>query len=144
MSLVRTYIAVWGKTVDTVINSPARKSLQQFLRPKNYLYQPKFEDKYIKHGIDFKHSWAQMSHMHDLRQWTITYAPTNKTNIQRMNECHALNQEMWYMVYRAVWTRFLWGIPLWFFIKKFRRDKMLKKYNYDSHDANYRDVTAHM
>lgn len=43
-----------------------------------------FEDKFLKNGVDFKHSWANMAHMHDLRVWTITYAPMKKNNIRRL------------------------------------------------------------
>lgn len=65
--------------------------MKNFLRPKKYLYQPKFEDKVAKHGIQFKHSWANMAHMHDLRMWAIAYGPGNKNNIQKLQECHLLN-----------------------------------------------------
>ena len=39
-----------------------------------------------------------MAHMHDLRVWTICYAPNKTSNLQRMNEIHRLNNEMWYNV----------------------------------------------
>jgi hypothetical protein len=55
-----------------------------------------------------------------------------------------LNQEMWYNVYRAYWTRLLIGIPLYIFINRIAKDKFIKKNQNDSHDANFRDVTAHM
>lgn len=63
----------------------------EFLRPAKYLAQPRFEDKLLKHGPEFKHSWAQMAHMHDLRVWTLAYAPGKKNNIQRLQEIHLLN-----------------------------------------------------
>jgi len=37
-----------------------------------------------------------MAHMHDLRVWTIAYAPSKSNNLQRMQEIHRLNNEMWY------------------------------------------------
>ena len=82
--------------------------------------------------------------MHDLRIWTITYAPSTKDNMRRLQEIHYLNQEMWYMVYRSLWKRLLVGIALWFFINRFASKRYLKKYNNDSHDAHWRDTTAHM
>lgn len=85
-----------------------------------------------------------MAHMHELRVWAITYAPGNKNNIQRLQEIHLLNQEMWYGAYRAMWSRILVAIPLWFLITRIFKDKWMKKNNTDSHDASYRDVTAHM
>lgn len=54
---------------------------KQYLRPSKYLYQPKYEDKILKHGATFTQNWAMMAHMHDLRCWTITYAPGDKGNI---------------------------------------------------------------
>ena len=57
---------------------------REVIRPSKYWSQPKFEDKLLKHGPEFKHSWANMAHMHDLRVWTLCYAPTNKGNIRRL------------------------------------------------------------
>lgn len=51
---------------------------------------------------------------------------------------------MWYGVYRALWTRVLWAFPLWIFFTRIAKDRYMKKSMNDSHDANYRDVTAHM
>ena len=51
---------------------------------------------------------------------------------------------MWYNVYRALWNRVLIAIPLWFFVTRIAKDRYMKKNNNDSHDANMRDVTAHM
>ena len=57
------------------------QKLTEFLRPQRYLKQPEFEDKLLKAGPKFQHSWAQMAHMHDLRVWTLTYAPGKRNNI---------------------------------------------------------------
>jgi hypothetical protein len=124
----------------------ASQRAREFVRPSKNLYQPKFEDKLIKTngGVQFKHTWAQMAHMHDLRVWTITYAPGRKNSIQRLQEIHLLNQEMWYNVNNAMYKRLLIAIPLWFFVTRFAKDRYMKKNNTDSHDANFRDVTAHM
>jgi hypothetical protein len=120
------------------------QAFREFLRPSRYLYQPKYEDKFLETGPKFKHTWAQMAHMHDLRLWTIAYAPGKKNNIQRLQEIHGLNQEMWYQVYRSLWTRILWGVPLFLFVTRVAKDRFMKKYNRDSHDPSFRDVTAHM
>jgi hypothetical protein len=34
--------------------------------------------------MEFKHSWANMAHMHDLRVWTLAYAPGRKNNVRRV------------------------------------------------------------
>lgn len=94
--------------------------------------------------MEFKHTWINMSHMHDLRVWTLAYAPGRKNNIRRVQEIHLLNQEMWYQVYRSLWTRLLIVIPLWFFINRVAKGTFMKKQNNDSHDACYRMTTAHM
>ena len=69
---------------------------KEAVRPTRYMKQRSFEDKMLATGIDFKHTWAQMAHMHDLRVWTLAYAPARKGNVQRLQELHLLNQEMWY------------------------------------------------
>jgi|DEB0MinimDraft_12_1074336.scaffolds.fasta_scaffold23573_5 hypothetical protein len=116
----------------------------EFVKPSKYLKQPKFEDKLLRIGPQFSHSWANMAHMHDLRVWTLTYAPGKKNNIQRLQEIHMLNNEMWYGVYRALWQRVLIAIPLWFFITRVAKHRYVKNFNVDSHDASFRDTTAHM
>ena len=57
---------------------------RELLRPARYYRQPEFEDKLLKNGPQFKHSWAQMAHMHDLRVWCLTYAPSKKNNIRNI------------------------------------------------------------
>ena len=85
-----------------------------------------------------------MSHMHDLRVWTIAYAPSTKSNMQRMQEIHRLNNEMWYGVANAMWKRIIVMVFLWFGICKLGKHKFLNQGMKDSHDASYRDTTAHM
>ena len=103
------------------------QNFKEFLRPSKYLYQPTFEDKFLANGPPkFAHTWAQMAHMHDMRLWTIAYAPGKKQNIQRLQEIHLLNNEMWYQVYRAHWTRVLWGIPLWFLVTRIFKHRFMK------------------
>ena len=120
------------------------QTFREAIRPARYLKQHGFEDKFLQTGPDFKHSWAQMAHMHDLRVWTMCYAPGRKNNIRRLQEIHLLNNEMWYMVYSALWKRMLLAIPLWFFVTRIAKDRYMKKNNVDSHDACFRDTTAHM
>ena len=114
------------------------------LRSSQYLKQPKYEDKLLQAGPEFKHTWAQMAHMHDLRLWTITYAPAKRNNIRRLQEIHLLNNEMWYGVSQALWRRILFISVFFIFVTRIKRDRFMKKYNNDSHDAHWRDTTAHM
>ena len=114
-------------------------------RLQNNTRAAQFEDKLLKQkSVEFKHSWAMMAHMHDLRVWTLTYAPSRKNNMQRMQEIHRLNNEMWYNVSQAIWKRILIAIVLWFAIAKFGKRRYLNQGMFDSHDASYRDTTAHM
>jgi len=58
--------------------------LQRFTRslvPSRYYKQPEFEDKFLRNGASFKHTWPQMAHMHELRLWTITYSPSEANNL---------------------------------------------------------------
>ncbi len=55
------------------------------LRIMNNTKQHKFEDKWLQQkDVPFKHSWANLAHMHDLRLWTIAYAPSHQNNLQRL------------------------------------------------------------
>ena len=82
--------------------------------------------------------------MHDLRVWTLAYSKGKRNHFRRMQEIHLLNQEMWYMVFNALWKRMLIAIPLWLFVTRIAKDRFMKKNNVDSHDACFRDTTAHM
>merc|ERR1712031_79048 len=118
-----------------------KSSTQNFLE---YFRQPTFEDKFLANkAVEFKHSWSQLAHMHDLRLWTITYAPMKKNNLQRLQEVHYLNQEMWYQTYNALWKRFFAGIALWFFVTRVKGSTYMKRRENDSHDAHWRDTAAH-
>ena len=123
---------------------PWTENFRNFMNPNRYMVQPRFEDKVLREGAEFKHSWKNLAHMHDMRIWTLTYAPSYKNNIRRLQEVHLLNQEMWYGVYRALWTRLLVCVPLWFFLTRIAKDRYMKRANSDSHDACFRDTTAHM
>jgi hypothetical protein len=93
--------------------------------------------------LEFKHSWANLAHMHDLRVWTIAYAP-GKNNLQRMQEIHRLNNEMWYQVGNAMWKRIIALIFLYFFFTKIAKKRFMNNGSKDSHEANYREAPAHM
>ena len=82
--------------------------------------------------------------MHDLRLWTIAYAPMKKNNVRRLQEIHLLNNEMWYSIANVVWKRMFFLIFFFFFVTRFQKKRLMKKYNNDSHDAHWRDTTAHM
>jgi hypothetical protein len=124
---------------------PATQKFRELTRVSRHLNKmPAFEDKLIKAGPQFKHTWAQMAHMHDLRVWTLAYAPGRKGNIKRLQEIHLLNQECWYNISNAMWKRILVGTVLWFFVTRFAKDRYMKKNNVDSHDAHWRDTAAHM
>ena len=66
------------------------KSTKQNLRSSvsyvNNIGQAPFEDKLRKLEdkgvrVPFKLSWANLCHMHELRLWTITYAPSQQNNM---------------------------------------------------------------
>jgi hypothetical protein len=84
-----------------------------------------------------------MAHMHDLRLWTIAYGAGNKNNLQRLQELHRLNNEMWYNVSESIWKRLLVMVALWFFFTKIAKRKYMNQGMFDSHDASLRDTTAH-
>ena len=114
------------------------------LRPQQYLKQPAFEDKMLKKGPEFKHTWAQMAHMHDMRLWTVCYSPAKKNNLRRLQEVHLLNNEMWYNISNALWKRLFFLVFFFFFVTRVKKSRFMKKYNNDSHDAHWRDTAAHM
>jgi len=123
-----------------------KQNLRDYLRlPRSYR-QPTFVDQLLKRGekAPFKHSWAMMAHMHDLRVWTITYAPSRQNNLQRLQEIHMLNQEMWYQVSSAMWKRILIMMGLWFVITRFAKKRYLNQGNFDTHDASFRETPAHL
>jgi hypothetical protein len=61
-----------------------------------------------------------------------------------MQECHKLNNEMWYYVQQAYWKRFIAAIVLWFMINKVFKKKFLNHGAKDSHETSYRDAPAHI
>ena len=70
-----------------------KQNLRDYVRiPRSYR-QPAFVDRFLKRGmkVPFRHDWNIMAHMHDLRVWTIAYAPSRLNNLQRLQEIHLLN-----------------------------------------------------
>ena len=129
------------------------KSTKQNLRESvsfaNNINQAVFQDKHIaleKKGIavGFKHSFAHLCHMHDLRLWTITYAPSKTGNLQRLQELHRINNEANYLISTALYKRVIFGIFLWFLINKVAKGKYLNNGSKDSHEVSFRDNTAHL
>ena len=94
--------------------------------------------------MPFRHDWAILAHMHDLRVWTLAYAPSRHNNLQRLQEIHLLNNEMWYLVSTALWKRILVMIGLWFFVTRVAKKRFMNQGMFDSHDAQYRETPAHM
>ncbi len=123
-----------------------KQVLRDSLRLSRSYRQPTFVDRFLKKGekVPFKHSWSMMAHMHDLRVWTLTYAPSRLNNLQRLQEIHLLNQEMWYQVSSAIWKRILIMIGLWFFVTRFAKKRYMNQGMFDTHDAQYRDTPAHL
>ena len=94
--------------------------------------------------IPFKHTWANLAHMHDLRVWTLAYAPARQGQLQKMQEIHRLNSEMWYLVSESIWKRIIAGVFLYFICNKLWKHKFMNRGKKDSHDASFRDTVGHM
>lgn len=116
------------------------------LKPSNNYRQHVYDSIWFKPGqkIPFKHDYATLKHMHDLRVWTLAFAPTTQGNMRRMQELHRINAEMWYYVSQAMWKRILGAIALWFFVNKIRKDRYMNNGPKDSHDGSLSDVSAMM
>jgi hypothetical protein len=123
-----------------------KQNIRDYLRLSRSYRQATYEDRFLKRGekVPFKHSWALMAHMHDLRVWTVAYAPSRINNLQRLQEIHLLNQEMWYQVSNAMWKRILIMFGLWIFVTRVAKGKYMNQGNFDTHDASFRETPAHM
>ena len=108
--------------------------MRDFLTMSNSYRQHEFKDKIIESEIPkFKHSWTMMAHMHDLRVWTLAYAPSTKNNLQRLQEIHRLNAEMWYGVSQSIYKRIFVLIAFYFFVNKIAKERYAQRLiNYDS------------
>ena len=85
-----------------------------------------------------------LCHMHDLRLWTISYAPSKTNNLQRMQELHRINNEALYMLSNAMYKRIIIGVFLYFIINKLAKKRFLNNGSKDSHEVSWRDNTATM
>ena len=63
-----------------------RQQFRDFMRVSRYYRQAPYEDKIIRTGekIPFRHDWANLAQMHDLRVWTLAHAPQSINNLQRL------------------------------------------------------------
>ena len=120
--------------------------LAHLIRPTNNARQHAFKDRLADprmKNVEFKHSWATMAHMHDLRVWTIAYAPGKRNNLQRLQEIHRLNNEMWYQVSQALYKRIFAMIFLWFFFTKIAKQRFMTVQAKDSHETSMADHPAY-
>jgi hypothetical protein len=111
-----------------------KTSFRDYNRLSRSYKQPHFVDGLLKEGtkVPFKHSWAMLSHMHDLRLWTIAYAPQRVNNLQRLQEIHMLNQEMWYMVSSAMWKRILALAVAWILVTRIFKKRFMNHGMFDT------------
>jgi hypothetical protein len=70
--------------------------------------------------------------MHDLRVWTLAYAPSKHNNLQRLQEIHLLNNEMWYMISNAMWKRIIGMIVFFFLTTRIFKERYMNQGNFDS------------
>ena len=111
-----------------------RLAIRDTLRISRNYRQAKYQDKFLQPGekIPFRHDWKIMAHMHDLRVWTIAYAPSRINNLQRLQEIHLLNQEMWYQVSSAMWKRIIVMIGIWIFVTRIAKARYMNQGMFDS------------
>ena len=107
------------------------------------------KDKYVElekkgQAVPFKHSWAMLSHMHDLRLWTIAYSPSKINNLQRLQELHRINNEALYLIQSSLWKRIILGFFLFMLVNKPLKNKYMNNGSKDSHEVSFRDNTAHL
>ena len=125
----------------------ARQNLQRSSSYVNNIGQSPFNDKLRDSEekglrIPFKINWATLCHMHELRLWTITYAPSSQNNLQRLQEMHRINNEALYMISNSLYKRVIFGTILFFTISKLAKKQYLNDRSKDSHDVSFRDNTA--
>eukprot|EP00997_Jenningsia_sp_PLL12_P010194 NODE_7369_length_459_cov_50.521951_g6536_i0.p1 GENE.NODE_7369_length_459_cov_50.521951_g6536_i0~~NODE_7369_length_459_cov_50.521951_g6536_i0.p1 ORF type:complete len:133 (+),score=36.54 NODE_7369_length_459_cov_50.521951_g6536_i0:35-433(+) len=123
------------------------KSSWSRLRDWNYLPRSRRHATYQEQPAfvkpDFSHSWYNLAKMHDLRLWTLGFAPSTRFDMARLAEIHHLNKEMWATYSQALWRRFVLGCILFILITRFFKKQLLNQNpNYDSHDPNWRQAPA--
>ena len=124
-----------------------RQNARDLVKYGNNAKQARYQDTFLStpaRKVPFEHNWSLMAHMHDLRVWTLAYAPGNANNLQRLQEVHRLNNEMWYQISKSIWHRFFYLVAFWFAINKLFKHKYMNRGAIDSHDPNFRESPAHM
>lgn len=109
-------------------------AIRDYYRLSRNYKQAEYEDKFLRKGmkVPFRHDWSVLAHMHDLRVWTLTYAPSKLNNLQRLQEIHRLNNEMWYLVSQSLYKRVLAMIVLWFFVTRVAKKRYMNQGMFDS------------
>lgn len=64
----------------------SKQNLRDFTRLSRSYRQAPFTDKFLEPGqkVPFRHDWSVLAHMHDLRVWTLAYAPSRLNNLERL------------------------------------------------------------
>ena len=63
-----------------------RTAFRDLCRMSRNYRQATYKDEFLDkgHKMPFSHQWKIMAHMHDLRLWTLAYAPSRHNNLQRL------------------------------------------------------------
>ena len=127
-----------NKLTKASFMQPKTIQWRKWLTPSNHTRSPAYNDKFLDpiqnpgRKLKFEHTWSMMAHMHDLRVWTLAYAPSNKNNLKRMQELHRLNAEMWYQVSNALWKRLIFMFFFYFFVTKTKKSRYMNQGMTDS------------
>ena len=67
-----------------------KQAFRDLCRISRSYRQAEYKDRFLQKGakIPFRHDWSVLAHMHDLRVWTLAYAPSRLNNLQRLQEIH--------------------------------------------------------
>ena len=89
----------------------------------------------------FRHSAYLLSKMHDLRMWTITFAPNHANPLMRTHEIHKINSEFQYIQYRLQWRRALpLIVAIGFLSRVVFKESLCNKGEDDVFEMSWRDV----
>ena len=122
---------------------PLRTRIRDWFRLYRHSHHPGFDDitRTPGYSLPFKHRHSILSHMINLRIWTVAYAPNFAQPTKRMQEVHKLYTEIHYISYRSMWTRglpFILGVIL---ITRFMFPKtFMNKGEEDSFETSWRDT----
>ena len=59
-------------------------AIRDYYRLSRSYRQADYNDKFLQKGgakAPFRHDWSILAHMHDLRVWTLAYAPSRLNNL---------------------------------------------------------------